>query len=65
MEKNVGNIDKAIRVVLGLVIIAVGFFYSSWLGAIGIIPLFTALVGWCPLYSPLKINTCSKSCENK
>ncbi len=65
MNKNVGSIDRAIRVILGLVIIAAGFAYSSWLGVIGIIPLFTAVVSWCPLYCPLKINTCSKSCENK
>ncbi|MCB0166669.1 MAG: DUF2892 domain-containing protein, partial [Anaerolineae bacterium] len=39
MKCNVGSIDRIIRVVLGLVIMALGFYFNSWLGAIGIIPL--------------------------
>jgi hypothetical protein len=31
---------------------------SNWLGAIGIVPLATALIGWCPAYLPFGINTC-------
>lgn len=58
MKQNVGSIDRIIRVVLGLVIIALGFYFNSWLGAIGIIPLFTAAVGWCPLYMPFGLSTC-------
>ena len=65
MNKNVGKIDKIVRIILGIAIIGVGFLYGSWLGAIGIIPILTGLISWCPLYCPLKINTCSKSCENK
>ena len=57
--KNVGSADRVIRLVLGLVIIGVGYFYQSWWGAIGIVPIFTALVGWCPAYLPFGINTCS------
>lgn len=60
MNKNLGKIDRSLRVVIGIVIIALGLFYSSWLGAIGIVPILTALIGWCPLYCPLKISTCSK-----
>lgn len=66
MTKNVGKIDKIIRIIIGLAIIAYGVINNSLLGAIGLIPLFTGIIGWCPLYCPLKINTCSnKSCENK
>ncbi len=57
--KNVGSADRAIRLILGLVIIAIGYYYQSWWGAIGIVPIFTALVGWCPAYMPFGINTCS------
>lgn len=60
MNKNLGKIDRTLRVILALVIIVFGILNSSWLGAIGLIPLFTAIIGWCPLYCPLKINTCTK-----
>ncbi len=57
MTCNIGKVDKIIRLVLGAVIIALGVVNNSWLGAIGLIPLGTALIGWCPLYSILGINT--------
>lgn len=60
MNKNVGKIDKAFRLVVGLVIIALGVINESWLGIIGLIPLLTAVIGWCPLYIPFKISTCKK-----
>mgnify|MGYP000411593365 FL=1 len=57
--KNVGSVDRVIRLVLGLVIIGVGYYYQSWWGAIGIVPIFTALIGWCPAYLHFGIITCS------
>lgn len=60
MNKNLGKIDRALRVVVGLAIIVFGVLNNSWLGAIGLIPILTAVIAWCPLYCPLKINTCSK-----
>ncbi|RXJ82045.1 DUF2892 domain-containing protein [Arcobacter sp. F2176] len=61
MNKNIGKIDKIVRIIVGVAIIAYGFMTNSWLGVIGLIPLGTALIGWCPLYCPLKINTtCDK-----
>lgn len=67
MNKNIGKTDKIIRIVVGLVIIVFGVLNNSWLGVIGLIPLGTALIGWCPLYCPLNINTtCDKdSCSKK
>lgn len=62
MKKNVGKSDKVIRYILGILIITVGIMYNSWWGVIGIIPIFTAALGWCPLYSI--INTSTKK-ENK
>ncbi len=57
MKANIGKVDRNLRIVLGIVILAAGFYFKSWLGAIGLIPLFTAAIGWCPLYAPFKIST--------
>lgn len=59
IKKNVGKIDKIIRILLGLAIIGAGVFFNHWLGAIGIVPIATALIGWCPPYAIFGINTCS------
>jgi hypothetical protein len=58
MKVNVGSLDKVVRVVVGLVIIGVGLAFKSWWGAIGVIPLVTAAVGFCPLYTLLGVSTC-------
>ena len=58
MTKNVGGADRVIRIILGLVIIGLGVIYQNWWGAIGIVPLATALIGWCPAYAPFGISTC-------
>ena len=65
MTKNVGSLDKTIRLIVGVLIIVAGVLNGSLLGAIGLIPIITALIGWCPIYPILKINTiCKKdSCE--
>ena len=59
MTRNEGTIDRALRIVLGLVLIALVFVgpQTPW-GWVGIVPLLTGLVGMCPLYSMLGINTC-------
>ena len=61
LAKNVGNIDRALRVVLGLGLLSAVVLLESgarWLGLIGIIPLATAAMGSCPLYSLFGISTC-------
>jgi len=58
MKKNIGSIDKSLRILLGLAIIIIGIFYESWLGLVGIIPILTAFIGFCPLYSLIGISTC-------
>ena len=59
MTVNMGSIDRGVRAVLGVVLILLVFMgpQTPW-GWIGIIPLATALVGWCPLYSLIGMNTC-------
>lgn len=58
MKQNVGTVDRVVRLILGLAIIGLGIGFKSWLGLIGLVPLFTAAIGWCPLYVPFGISTC-------
>jgi hypothetical protein len=60
MKKNVGGLDKIVRVVLGLALIAAGVsgMVPGWVALIGVVPLFTGAAGWCPLYGMIGINTC-------
>lgn len=57
MNRNVGSTDKVVRIVLGIAIIGTGVYFQSWWGAIGAVPILTALIGWCPPYAILGINT--------
>ncbi|WP_431270254.1 YgaP family membrane protein [Dankookia sp. P2] len=59
MTKNVGGMDKWLRIAAGVILLALGLFGPlGWWGAIGIVPLVTGLVGTCPAYSLLGFNTC-------
>ena len=63
MKTNLGNADRAIRIVLGLAVLSLTFLLEGnlkWLGLIGIVPIATALMRFCPLYSAFGINTCGK-----
>lgn len=60
MKKNVGSADKVIRIILGVAIIAFGIYTQSWWGLVGIVPLFTAFIGWCPAYNLLGVSTDKK-----
>jgi len=59
MKTNEGSIDRALRVITGLVLIALTLTgtIGVW-GWIGVVPIFTGLFGWCPAYTLLGINTC-------
>ncbi|MEN8658278.1 DUF2892 domain-containing protein [Marivita sp.] len=59
MTKNEGTIDRVLRVIAGLVLLSLVFIgpQTMW-GLIGIVPLATGLIGFCPLYSIFGINTC-------
>ncbi len=59
LKTNEGTIDRFLRVTLGIVLIALVFVgpKTPW-GWLGIVPLATGLLGTCPLYSILGINTC-------
>ncbi len=60
LKKNEGSIDRALRVIVGAALVIAYFVMddaSPWL-LIGIVPLITGLLGSCPIYSILGINTC-------
>lgn len=60
MSTNVGTVDRALRIILGLGLIALVFVgpETPW-GWIGLVPLVTALIGWCPAYRLVGINSCA------
>ncbi len=63
MKCNVGKLDKNIRIVIGAVILVVGVYFQSWWGLLGLIPLLTGIIGFCPAYVPFGISTCGCSDE--
>jgi len=62
MKLNEGGLDRMIRVIAGLVILSLVFVgpHTPW-GYLGLIPLATGVVGFCPAYAILGVNTCSVS----
>ncbi|MEG6508977.1 DUF2892 domain-containing protein [Methyloligella sp. 2.7D] len=62
MTKNVGPVDRGVRIVVGLILVALVFVgpQTPW-GWIGLIPLITGLIGWCPAYGIFGINTCKSA----
>ena len=58
MKANVGGIDRILRYILGFAILAVGYYYKSWWGLIGLGPILTATVRFCPAYPLFGMNTC-------
>ncbi len=65
MKKNVGDMDKKVRIILGAVIIILGLYFQSWWGLIGLVPLATAFMGVCPAYMPFGISTCKTDVDSK
>jgi hypothetical protein len=69
MQKNEGTVDRVIRIVLGIVLIALGiYFQGSWglvamivLIILGLIALITGIIGYCSLYKVFKISTIKKN----
>jgi hypothetical protein len=59
MKFNVGGVDRILRIVIGLVFIALAATGTvGWWGWLGVIPLLTGVVRFCPLYSLVGMNTC-------
>lgn len=64
MEKNIGSLDKVIRVLVGVLLLALVFVgpQTAW-GWLGVPVILIALFGWCPLYKVLGVSSC-KRCES-
>lgn len=64
MKTNEGTLDRALRVAVGilLLVLTLTHMIGPW-GWIGLVPLLTGIVGWCPLYSLLGVNTCTVKVE--
>ena len=61
MKANVGGIDKVVRIIVGLGLLSLIFIAEGaarWWGLVGLVPLGTALAGYCPLYAILGLSTC-------
>ncbi len=63
MKKNIGSVERVIRIFAGIAILSLAFMgpKSSW-AYLGIVPLATGLAGWCPPYALFGFSTC-KNCE--
>jgi len=61
MERNEGNVDRALRLAVGiaLVVFALGGIIGPW-GWVGLVPLLTGLIGFCPLYRVFGWTTCAR-----
>lgn len=58
MKKNIGNIDRVLRVIIGCTVLGAGYYFKSWWGLLGLVPVLTAVFGFCPAYLPLGLDTC-------
>ena len=60
MNANIGTVDRLLRVVVGLALLSLLFALEGnirWIGLVGLVPLFTAVVGWCPAYTLFHVDT--------
>jgi len=57
MKKNMGSVDKTLRLIVGVLILVVGYLNDSWWGLVGLIPIITSFMSFCPFYVPFKITT--------
>jgi len=63
---NVGPIDRVLRIAAGIALLAfaLGYIFPgtgwNWVGWIGVVPILTAAIGWCPLYTVLGLSTCPR-----
>jgi len=61
MTCNMGSGDRIIRGILGAMILGAGLYFQSWWGLIGLIPVGTAFIGFCPAYVPFGFRTGGKT----
>lgn len=67
MEKNIGSTDKVIRIIVGLAILSLFFILegnSRWFALIGLGPILTTFIGWCPAYTLIGVSTHKPKTDN-
>lgn len=60
MKCNVGRVDRVLRIIAGVAIVGAGVYYQNWWGAVGIIPIGTALISFCPAYHLIGVSSCKQ-----
>ena len=60
MKKNVGTADRWVRIIIGIVVLSLIIFLQGgirWIGLLGLIPLITGIIGYCPFYALIGVST--------
>jgi len=57
MKRNLANLDRLLRGLVGVIILILGIYLQSWLALVGVALLITAVLGWCPIYAVLHLST--------
>ena len=58
MKCNVGRTEQIVRIVIGVIVVLLGLYLRSWWGLIGLVPIITGLIRYCPVSHILGISTC-------
>lgn len=64
MKKNIGTVDKWIRIILGIAVLSLLFLVDGnlkWIGLLGLVFIVTGLINFCPLYLPFNLSTIKKN----
>jgi hypothetical protein len=64
MKCNVGKTEKTIRIAIGVIIILLGLYFKSWSGIIGIAPIVTGIMRYCPLNEVIGVSSCKADKKN-
>ncbi len=68
MKPNVGGIDKIVRIIVGIALLSLLLWVDGrdkWFGLIGLVPLLTVVMRWCPFYTVFGINSCPAKTKSK